>query len=239
MEVTAPLVTIAVPVLRRPHRVLPLLLSIADATRGHDWRAVFAVSPSDEPTRKAVVDARTIDPEHVGIVYMPEDYEGRGDFARKTNRVADGTDTPWVFTAADDLLFHPGWLDAALAHAAPGIGVIGTNDMCNRRVMRGEHATHLLVARWYIDQHGTIDEPGRIFHEGYPHECCDDEAVQTAMARGAWAFARDSIVEHAHPTVGRGEWDDTYTGAAVGTTRQERMAAGRALLAQRRHLWSG
>ena len=37
---------------------------------------------------------------------------------------AHETDEPLIFQGADDLRFYPGWLEAAKAKLAPGIGVV-------------------------------------------------------------------------------------------------------------------
>ena len=87
------------------------------------------------------------------------------------------------------------------------------------------------MAREYVDR-GTIDEPGKLLHEGYPHEYVDDEFVQTAKKRGAWAFAEASIVEHLHPSWGKAPRDKLYD------AQRQRMNAGRVVLNRRRHLWA-
>ena len=109
--------------------------------------------------------------------------------------------------------------------------MVGTNDLGNRGTANGRHATHMLVTREYVERHGTIDEPGKFYHEGYPHELVDDEAVQTARARGAYAHAPDSIVEHLHPLWGKGEWDPLYMQIRA------RIEEGRVLFQPRRQLW--
>ena len=93
-------------------------------------------------------------------------------------------------------------------------------------------ATHFLVTRSYVEQFGTIDEPGKFFHEGYPHEWVDDEAIGTAQYRKAYAYADDSIVEHMHPAWGKADWDDTYR--RMG----QRMRDGQTLFNRRRSLWT-
>ncbi len=136
-----------------------------------------------------------------------------------------------MFLGADDLRFHRGWLAAAQAALGPGIGVVGTNDLGNPRVMAGEHATHFLVTREYADR-GLIDgKPGLLF-EGYAHEYCDDELVGTAKHRGAWAFAEGSRVEHLHPTYGKAPMDASYA------AQRQRMRASVVLFRQRRRLWT-
>lgn len=211
---------IIVPVRHRPHRVEPLLASITGATP-EPHRVLFVCSTDDQAQIDAVVAAGA---EHIDIPWA------RGDYARKVNTAVAHSDEPLIFLGADDLRFHPGWLTAACARLAPGIGVVGTNDLGNARVMSGQHATHCLVARAYA-QLGTIDDPTRLLHEGYWHEFVDDELVGTAKKRRAWSFAPDSIVEHLHPAWGKAPLDALYA------EEPERMRYGRRIYARRRRLW--
>lgn len=207
---------ILVPVLRRPHRVEPLLDSIKAATPGA--RVVFICDPDDLEEQEAVYQA--------GLRPMLI----AGNYAAKINAGSRVTDEPLLFLGADDLHFHPGWLEHATALMTDQVGVVGTNDLCNGRVIAGEHSTHSLVARWY-QQLGTIDEPGKILHEGYPHEYVDDEFVQTAQRRGMYAHAHDAIVEHLHPMVGKAPMDALYA------AQRPRMRQGRKVFRQRSSLW--
>lgn len=210
---------VIVPLLHRPWRVAPLLESIEATT---DCDVVFACTPTDH----AVLDAVTA----VGHEPLLVPWQPKGDYARKIQAGIDTTTTPYVFTGADDLRFHPGWFEAARAKMTDGIGVVGTNDLCNARVMAGDHGTHFLVARWYCDL-GTIDGPG-LFHDGYVHEFVDDELVGTAKHRNAWAHAPDSIVEHLHPQAGKAPLDELYA------AQRSRMGRSRALYLRRRRLWT-
>jgi hypothetical protein len=154
---------ILVPMLGRPHTVAPLVESIREATPGA--RALFLVSPGDDHVHAAVDE---VDCERLTVPFEPV-----GDYARKINTGYRATTEPLIFTGACDILFHRGWFEAAMAKLRFGVGVVGTNDLGNPRVMAGQHATHFLVTRAYANQHGTIDQPGAIFHEGYPHEYCN------------------------------------------------------------------
>jgi hypothetical protein len=98
--------------------------------------------------------------------------------------------------------------------------------------MAGDHSTHSLVTREYVDKFGTIDEPGVVLHEGYHHEFVDDEFVQTAMFRGMWAFAEDSHVEHLHPNWNKAPSDRLYR------MQRRRMRLGKRVYAERKHLWT-
>jgi hypothetical protein len=77
--------------------------------------------------------------------------------------------------------------------------------------MAGDHATHLLISRDYVEKVGAgWDGPGVVCHEGYRHWFVDDEIVTAAKQRGQWAHAGMSIVEHLHPLWGKGKADYTY-----------------------------
>lgn len=214
---------ILVPMLGRPHRVRPLLDSIQEATPAAS--VLFLLSQTDTTVRRTV--EATGQPSHI----VP--YLSVGDYAMKINRGIAATDHPLIFTGADDLRFWPGWLQAALDALAPGIGVVGTNDLGNPRVMAGDHATHFLVTREYA-QRGTVDQPnsGMLMHPEYPHEFVDDELVGTAKKRGAWAMALDAHVEHLHPHWGKAKMDRLYS------QQPYRMRLGQAIYRRRRLLWS-
>lgn len=221
-------VVVIVPALRRPHRVRPLLDSLAAATP-EPHRTMFVATAGDRAMIAAILTAAEHEP--IELEILPANRIG--DYARKINHAYRQTLEPFLFAAADDLDFRPGWLPAALApFTDPAIGVVGTQDLCNPRTIAGRHSTHLMFRRTYVDQHGTIDQPGAVFHEGYPHEFVDDEAVETAKFRGAWHFAADSIVEHLHPMNGKAPTDRLYA------LQAERMLAGRRVIRARRPLWT-
>lgn len=209
---------VLVPVLRRPHRVPPFLASL-HANTPDPVRALFICDPDDLEEQKAV---RRCGGEMIVVA---------GNYARKINEGVRRTTEPLLFLGADDLAFHPRWLEHAKRRIKGSVHVVGTNDLCNRRVMRGEHSTHSLVTRAYT-HHGTIDDPSRLLHEGYPHEYVDDEFVGTARRRNAFASAADSIVEHLHPQVGKAPMDDLYA------AQVQRMRRGKRLYMERRPLWT-
>ena len=150
-------------------------------------------------------------------------------FAQRINAGFAATTEPLMFVTGDDVRFRKGWLDQAQAVAeGGGFDVVGTNDLGNPRVIAGEHATHFLVRRSYVDeQGGSWDGPGVLCHEGYRHWYVDDEIVTAAKQRGVWAMAIDSHVEHLHPQWGKGEPDEIYR---LGVSFAER---DRALFEQR------
>ncbi len=212
-----------IPVLGRPHRVEPLLASLIAATP-EPHRVLFVGTLGDDD-ELAAVRATGAD-----LAVIPPNM--RGDYAVKVNHAYRTTREPFLFLGADDLDFRPGWLTAALRLMDdPKIGVVGTNDLGNKRVMEGRHSTHSLVRRTYVDRFGTIDEPRKVLHEGYPHEYVDDEFVETARHRDAFAMALDSEVEHLHPCWNKAAMDDLYAQHA------RRMKLGRKVYWRRSPLW--
>ena len=132
-------------------------------------------------------------------------------FAQRMNAGYAVTDEAWVFITGDDVVFRPGWLDHAQAVAGEKFDVVGTNDLGNPRVVSGEHATHMMIRRSYIDATGASwDGPKNLCHEGYRHWYVDDEIVAAAQQRGVWAAALGSVVEHFHPAWGKADTDDVY-----------------------------
>jgi hypothetical protein len=139
-----------------------------------------------------------------------------GSFAVKINeayrRTGEDNPAPWFQVIGDDCRFHPGWLDHQ-QHVARlyGAQVIGSNDLANPRVIRGEHATHWMISRGYIDEQGASwDGPGIVAHEGYRHWFVDDEIVSVARQRGVFQMALGAKIEHLHPIAGKGEMDEVY-----------------------------
>lgn len=218
-------ITILVPVLNRPRNAQPLIASILIASATAP-RVIFLCSPGDTDEIRACGQTDV-------EVHIVDWAAGPGDWARKINRGFTLTTSDYCLLGADDLRFHPGWDTEALKVAAEtGAGVIGTNDLGNATVMRGLHSTHPLVRRAYVDEHGTVDEPGVCLHEGYNHQWVDTELVETAKMRGEWAFAKSSHVEHLHPMWHKSKMDATYE-KALSTSKEDY-----AHFQERRQLWS-
>ena len=224
-------VAVICPVLGRPQNAAPLADSLF-ATAPDAW-LLFLCSPDDDEQHQAC-DAVSRDHDQARWAVM-EWEPGPGDFARKINLgYLNTAQCGLVLLGADDLRFHPGWLEAVEAVAAEyDCGVIGTNDRANPAVKQGIHSTHPVVRRCYIDEHGGyVGGQGRVYFEGYSHQWTDTELVETAKARGCYAHAHDAIVEHLHPMYRRDiAMDDTYRLGQAGQRED------RALYQARRHLW--
>lgn len=197
-------VAVVVPVLGRPGNAEPFIRSLRAST---GLATVYAVADiEDEETiaawRSAGADV---------IIKGGRPGERPGTFAEKVNAGYREVGEPWLFVVGDDVRFYPGWLDWAQHAAGDRFHVVGTNDLGNSRVMAGEHATHLLIRRKYVDGMGaSLDGPGVVAHEGYRHWYVDDEIVTVAKARGVWAPCLDAVVEHLHPLFAKAPTDETY-----------------------------
>ncbi len=215
------------PVLNRPKNLGPLVQSFNDSLEGENVEAsmLFLVNVDDTAEIKAL---RELALWHIVVPWG----NGPRDYVRKMLWGVARTTSDWILLAADDLRFHKGWFRAALnVHIASGCLVIGTNDMANPTVMRGDHATHPLVHREYV-KYGTIDNPDELLHSGYCHNSVDCEFVETAKARGQFAHARGSLVEHIHPTFRRTvKRDSTYQKGMEYALRDKQ------LFRRRRKLW--
>jgi hypothetical protein len=218
-------VAVLIPTLGRGYHIKPLLDSLYKST--DRARPVFILRKGDSAEASIKEYSKGLD-----IISLPASKTGRGDYAKKINAGCWSTNEPLIFMAATDLKFHEGWLEAAERRLDNGIHCVGTNDLGNLAVMKGEHSTHSLMTREYVQTYGTIDEPGKALHEGYWHEFVDNEFVETAQYRNAWAMALDSHVEHMHPAFGKGGWDDSYAGF------RDRVQFGMDLFAERKHLWT-
>ena len=198
-------VAVIIPVYGRPAQVAAVHASLASARTRARCRPVFVCNVADVDAYRAATDTGA------DVLLAPWPAGIRGDYARKVNLGLWSTREPWLFQAATDLRFHDGWADVALELAAEtGAKVVGTNDLGNPRVMRGDLSTHSLIGRDYALELGVVDAPGFALFEGYHHNFVDEELVATARARDAFAFAGDAVVEHLHPHWRKGETDDVY-----------------------------
>lgn len=231
------MIDILVPVLDRPLRARAVAESACLAA-AVPYVLTFVLTPGDERERDAVLQVREEVP---GVQLLLAPFEcGPGDYARKINYAFQHTQEAWVFTGADDLDFHPGWdLDAVQVGESRVCSVVGTNDMGNPTVMRGNHSTHSLVRRAYVDSVGaTFDmEPGVVLYDGYDHQYVDTELIAAAKAHGLYQHALTSCVEHMHPFWHKGTTDATYSkalaeGGPDGRLFRQRERAHRTMVRQ-------
>lgn len=222
--------TVIVPALSRPRNVAPLVrsldLSVA-RERQEGWKIdLLFVCSTDDRSEIRAVRAQGLEPLLTTIS------RDKSQYPKKINAGVRHTTSDWLFLGADDLEFHWGWLRAAVdAHIETGKLVVGTQDLGNQLVKRGLHATHSLVHRDYVEL-GTVDERGKLLHEGYDHNACDVEFIETAISRDQFVFADKAIVEHLHPL-----WHRQVTRDVVYRKGMLGANVDRLLLNRRRHMW--
>lgn len=233
---TGAAIAVIVPVLGRPQNAGPLAESLFASRNETDLQLWFVASKDDEAQVTACHEALdAARPNSAGGVFVAPWPKGmRGDFARKSNLGLWLSTTPFVLCGADDLRFRDHWADIAISTLEQeDTGFCGTNDLANPKVKAGQHATHPVVRRSYALECGTIDTPGLIYSETYWHQWVDNEATETAQARGCFSFAADSIVEHLHPIWRSAPDDDTYRHGQLHGDDDRR------LFRERRPLWGG
>ncbi len=215
------MIDILVPVLGRPHRAAPLVQNIRDTTT-EPHRVEFICSHEDREQIQACLASGA------DVIHIMDNAAGAGDYAKKINEGFRRSTSDWIFQAADDLTFTPGWAEAALkmADTGPGYDVVATNDMANASVKRGQFGTHNLIRRRYVTAHG-----GQVLHEGYDHNFVDRELCGWAQARGVFVFARHSKVVHSHPLWKTAPNDATYI-KSLDRFRQDQK-----LFYSRAHMW--
>ena len=183
------MISILVPTLGRAGKLAGVSANIHEATAS-DHEVIFIAEPGDTATHEAV--AQLPDRLHVNT--------HRACYTGAINSAFPDAKGEYIFTAADDVGFHPGWDARVLAVMKDGIQVGGTNDLMNPQVLAGVMATHMLIGRAYIEGPGAaLDEPpGTVMFEGYGHHYGESELVSLAIHRGVFAPCLDSVVEHVH-----------------------------------------
>jgi glycosyltransferase involved in cell wall biosynthesis len=209
-------IAVIVPTINRA-RLLPGLIDSIHIHTKHAY-IIYIVVESCDPESLTTLEGRDCVP-------LVGDY---GSYTVAANAGVDWTTEPYFIVANDDVLFGPGWDEAALAHMHDPIRVVGINQG------NGRTDCFFLVDRRYLsEQSGVIDEPGRFYHDGYWSQFCDTEFCEVAKARGVWADAPDALIEHRHWTLGKSDMDENYQVAVASVPHDQD------LYESRRGMWAG
>jgi GT2 family glycosyltransferase len=201
----------------RAHLLPPLLDNIAATTPEQHWVYLMLEWQSD-------CDRAVGGRDDVTILYDEGDTWGH-----RLNAMLHWTYEPYLFCAADDVEFHPGWLTEALNVMGTMHGVVSVADRVSAQ------GTLPLISRRYIDQwSGCLDVPDVIIHPAYHHNYSETELYETARTRGRWLKAEQSVVEHHHPLVGTAAEDEVYALGRSRVTHDEYLFNERA-----NRLWRG
>lgn len=218
-----PLVDVIIPTFGRADRLSRVVEDVQASVAPGVAIVTLVVEADDEASIQAAkaTDARVV------VNDRSHNYTG----AMNTAVLTSGT--PLWFAGADDLHFHPGWLEECCQHIDGWVAVVGTNDLLNPYTRAGLHATHYLVVAEYVRQcGGTLTEgPGIAYFEGTFHDYSDTEFVGVAKARCRFRPCLEAVVEHMHWLAGKAEHDATYE------KNEASVAADRAVYLQRKRAW--
>jgi hypothetical protein len=191
-------IDILIPSLGRPSVLADLIENIEQVTPTDAYTIWFVLDREDTESMVAV-SGRDVEVVLHGGTYPVKINAGY--------RVSSGD---LVLPTADDVVFHAGWLEAALnALSDSTVQVLGTDDLSPATANR-DHATMPITRRSYIEDPGAAwGETGTIFHEGYRHNFVETETWQLALHRGVIGWATDCVIEHLHPAWGKREADET------------------------------
>lgn len=194
--------------------------SLAATTIGHRVELIAAV----DADRETATRLTALDTDDFRVII---DYRDalRGCSKAWNDALALARGDPIVL-AADDLVFQPGWLDAALREMdafEDDWGFVGFND----GHMGAELSTHYMVSRRLI-----IEEFGGVIAwEHYHHSYNDCEACERARRANRYRWCEQAHVAHNHWLFGGRTQDETDTRnlaghPASGEAFARRAAAG-------------
>ncbi len=195
-------ISVLLPSMGRPDRLVSCVEQIFDTTQDHDVEVVVVIE-CDKESGPALRDSESLAGKPLKIIERPFH---RGPVVG-WNQALDNArpDAEAFILAADDVVWLPGWLDAALAalETLPDHdGMVGFNDSF---LDGSEHATHYLVTRQFLIEHlgGVMAVPY------YRHYCVDMENGARAVRVGRYVWAQDAVIDHHHYSYGKMEMDHT------------------------------
>jgi hypothetical protein len=206
----------------RPDMAERCARTLFDTTEGHRVELVAAVD-KDRETCERLLAIGGWSQERRLIV--DESQHMRGCSKAWNDALRASTGDP-VVLAADDLEWHSGWPEAALAKLSEfpdGWGMVGFND----GHWREDLSTHYLMSRRFIVE--VLG--GRVAWECYKHSFNDSEANERAKRAGRYAWCEDAHVHHQHWLFGQRPQDPTdirWLGAHAESQQKylERLNAG-------------
>lgn len=201
-----PSITVAIPILNRPHAIEPC----AARWRHALTELLFLPDETDAESLQVL--------ERAGLPFAlapPAPDWGVPTFASKINHAYRVTNRPFLLYVGDDVSPQRPtlWPHQALAILRdPTIGLLSTNDRHHYLNRAGVLATHGIVRRAYVEQHGTASLPGSgpVFSEAYRHAGPDIEISVVALRRNAMRHASRIVLEHRHHLAGKAAPDGTY-----------------------------
>ena len=219
--------SIIIPSRGRAAQLIERVNILLRTVQGRDAEVVI-ISDGDEETRQAIIaemqsnafwqpNAFTLEvsDERVKVVANPE---RQGPIQSWNNGLRAASGEALVL-AADDVIFHDGWLEEALKvlETLPGgDGVVALNDdsgLSDRRGFRRDlkketrrYTPHFLITRATLarEMNGVLCFPA------YQNYYTDVETCARAQAAGCYGYAPLAHVEHTHWELGKAQKDPQY-----------------------------
>jgi len=205
-------VLVVIPSMYRPEGLLRAVESVLSTAPG--VKVVCVLDMDDEPSRAIL---GTLDDESVCIVTVTGDMPT----ASRWNAGAEYSEADYFVIGADDIVFQPGWLEAALGamDVLGGECVVGFNEGASFGVL----AAHFMVSRKYAAR----GLGGCIMIPSYEHGFTDVEVTARAKSDNRLAFAEGAVIQHLHPFYGTAETDEIYEKGNESNARDEALFARR------------
>jgi glycosyltransferase involved in cell wall biosynthesis len=187
------MVSVLFPTTGRPDAAEACLRQLRETAPDVEIIAAIDADPETEARLQVLADRITYSDEY------------RGCSRAWNDALALATGDPIVF-AADDLEWHPGWLQAALKRLAEfpgGWGLVGFNDGHWNESL----STHYIMSRRFIVE--VLG--GVVAWDFYRHSFNDLEVNERAKRAGRYAWCQEAHVKHLHWTFGDRPKDDTDT----------------------------
>lgn len=179
---------VLMPTYQRPHHLAWIAENLRQMTPASLYQLYFIIEPHDE---ESIRTAQAIEDPCVSVLII-----NAGSSNRALNMGCALTFEPYIYNACDDLEFTPGWAERMLKvfKEEPTARVVSSWDgFC----VNGKSG--YMLDRNYVQQFGTIDEPGKIMHE-YHHYYADEELMRTAMHRKVFHASEVPVLHH-HPAL--------------------------------------
>jgi hypothetical protein len=198
------IVAILLPTTGRPEQMKERVTELVnqDMPKGVTGRVYLAIPKDDKATLKAAEKLEGDDNPVNLVERNPGTTAVQGWNAAFVAAHEDGAD--WFVLGADDIKWHPGWLENALALAERGgAQVIGLHD---GHTNLNHYGAHYMVSREFAERHlGGVFIPPM-----YGSWWFDREVCEKAAGLGLYAACWEAVAEHLHPDWSTAPMDATY-----------------------------
>lgn len=200
-------ITVVIPSQQRPKRLLRAVESVLRTAPGAE---VVCVLDREDDDSRAILGALEVKSVLIsGDVHTAE---------RWNAGAAVGKGALFV-TGADDLVFQPGWAEAALADMATlnNYGIVALNP--GPDFSFGQLASHFMASRKYL----ALSQGGVLMPPVYKHGFCDVEVTYRATQRHRIKYCAGAKVVHEHPWNGTAVTDAIYEKGASSKAEDEAL----------------